>query len=87
MKRLKFGCKFPSKWLSFQSQSTAFGDMLLMFVMGTMFLVLPAFWMTALTWAGLHAGAIAQALINGTKDAQTAGSKGGGALIKAGGRK
>lgn len=24
MKRLKFGCKFPSKWLSFQSQSTAF---------------------------------------------------------------
>ncbi|EPB8060360.1 conjugal transfer protein TraG N-terminal domain-containing protein, partial [Pseudomonas aeruginosa] len=59
----------------------------LMFVMGTMFLVLPAFWMTALTWAGLHAGAIAQALINGTKDAQTAGSKGGGALIKAGGRK
>ena len=22
MKRLKFGCKFPSKWLSFQSQST-----------------------------------------------------------------
>ena len=23
MKRLKFGCKFPSKWLSFQSQSTA----------------------------------------------------------------
>lgn len=22
MKWLKFGCKFPSKWLSFQSQST-----------------------------------------------------------------
>ena len=24
MKRLKFGCKFPSKWLSFQSQSTPY---------------------------------------------------------------
>ena len=67
--------------------NNAFGDMLLNFVMATMFLVLPAFWMTALTWAGFHAGAIAQALINGTKDAQTAGSKGGGALMKAVGRK
>jgi hypothetical protein len=26
MKRLKFGCKFPSKWLSFQSQSTREGS-------------------------------------------------------------
>lgn len=26
MKRLKFGCKFPSKWLSFQSQSTDYRD-------------------------------------------------------------
>ena len=25
MKWLKFGCKFPSKWLSFQSQSTVIG--------------------------------------------------------------
>ena len=35
MKRLKFGCKFPSKWLSFQSQSTP-GDLriFLTFVMG-----------------------------------------------------
>jgi transposase InsO family protein len=24
MKWLKFGCKFPSKWLSFQSQSTEY---------------------------------------------------------------
>ncbi|MEL7551419.1 conjugal transfer protein TraG N-terminal domain-containing protein [Pseudomonas protegens] len=67
--------------------NNAFGDMLLNFVMATMFLVLPAFWMTALTWAGFHAGAIAQALVNSTKDAQTAGGKGGGAGMKLASRK
>nr|WP_239424673.1 hypothetical protein [Pseudomonas aeruginosa] len=30
--------------------NNAFGDMLLMFVMGTMFIVLPTFWIMALAW-------------------------------------
>ncbi|WP_028622329.1 conjugal transfer protein TraG N-terminal domain-containing protein [Pseudomonas sp. Ant30-3] len=61
--------------------NNALGDLLLNFVMGTMFLVLPAFWMTALGWAGFQAGAITQALVNGSKDAQTAGGKGGTSLM------
>jgi len=32
--------------------NNAFGDMLLMFVTGTMFIVLPTFWIMALAWAG-----------------------------------
>jgi hypothetical protein len=39
--------------------NNAFGDMLLNFVMGTMFIVLPTFWIGALTWAGIRAGTIA----------------------------
>jgi hypothetical protein len=60
--------------------NNAFGDMLLNFVMAAMFLVLPTFWITALTWAGFHAGAIAQAFVNGTKDAGNAGGKGPGVI-------
>ncbi|MFJ5483629.1 conjugal transfer protein TraG N-terminal domain-containing protein [Pectobacterium actinidiae] len=67
--------------------NNAFGDMLLSFVMATMFLILPAFWMSALAWAGFQAGAIAQALVNGSKDAQTAGGKGSGTLMKAAAKK
>jgi len=54
----------------------AFGDMLLNFVMATMFLVLPTFWVGALSWAGLHIGQLVQGLSNGSKDAGNAGSKG-----------
>ncbi|MGE6688932.1 conjugal transfer protein TraG N-terminal domain-containing protein [Stutzerimonas stutzeri] len=63
--------------------NNTFGDMIVSFVMATMFLVLPAFWMTALTWAGVSAGGIAQNLVNGSKDAQTAGGKGSDAVMKA----
>ncbi len=38
--------------------NNAFGDMLLMFVTGTMFLVLPTFWVAALGWVGVKAGVI-----------------------------
>jgi len=63
--------------------NNAFGDMLLNFVMGAMFIVLPTFWITALTWAGVRSGGVAQNLINGSKDAQTAGGKGSGILMNA----
>lgn len=36
--------------------NNAFGDMLLNYVLATMFLVLPAFWVTALAWTGIRAG-------------------------------
>ncbi|GLU39213.1 conjugal transfer protein TraG N-terminal domain-containing protein [Pseudomonas sp. NBRC 100443] len=62
--------------------NNAFGDLLISFVMATMFLVLPTLWVTALGWAGVRAGGIAQNLMSGTKDAQAAGGKGAGTLVK-----
>src|SRR3546814_13021137 len=35
--------------------NNSFGDMLLNFVMATMFLILPTFWIPALAWAGVRA--------------------------------
>jgi len=63
--------------------NNAFGDLLLNFVLGTMFLVLPVFWVTALGWAGARAGNVLQGLSNGTRDAGQAGGKGSGMLISA----
>jgi UDP-N-acetylglucosamine--dolichyl-phosphate N-acetylglucosaminephosphotransferase len=60
--------------------NNAFGDMLLNFVMATMFIVLPGFWVTALAWAGVRAGNVLQGLSEGTKSAGQAGSKGTGML-------
>jgi hypothetical protein len=48
-----------------------------------MFLVLPAFWVSALAWAGIHAGGALQGLVMGTDGARAAGSTGSGTLIKA----
>jgi len=67
--------------------NNTFGDLLLNFVLGTMFLVLPAFWMTAMTWTGFNAGALSQAFVNGSKEAQTAGGKGGAAAMSMAGKK
>lgn len=56
--------------------NNAFGDMIVSFVMAMMFLVLPTFWMTALTWAGVRAGSIANSLSEGSKGTANAGGKG-----------
>jgi len=56
--------------------NNAFGDMLLNYVMATMFIVLPMFWVAALGWVGVNAGAVIQGLSTGTRGAQSAGSKG-----------
>lgn len=58
-------------------------DMLLNYVMAAMFIVLPAFWMSALGWAGVSAGKALDGLVTGTKAAQASGSKGAD-TIKAG---
>lgn len=56
--------------------NNAFGDMLLNFVMATMFLVLPTFWVAALGWAGVKAGVVAQNLATGSKDAKDSTASG-----------
>ncbi|KMK81804.1 conjugal transfer protein TraG N-terminal domain-containing protein [Pectobacterium brasiliense] len=59
-----------------------FGDMLLNFVMGSMFIVLPTFWIMALAWAGIRTGNVLQGLAGATSDAKTAGGKGGDMALK-----
>ncbi len=56
--------------------NNAFGDMLLNFVMATMFIVLPTFWVAALAWAGIRAGNLVGGLSEATKGSAGAGSKG-----------
>jgi hypothetical protein len=63
--------------------NNAFGDLLLDFVMGMMFIVLPAFWVATLGWAGVRAGNVAQMLTAGTDGAKSAGGKGADAAMKA----
>jgi hypothetical protein len=63
--------------------NNTFGDLLINFVLGAMFLVLPAFWVSALAWAGIHAGGALQGLVMGTEGARAAGSTGSGTLIRA----
>jgi hypothetical protein len=62
--------------------NNTFGDMLLNFVMASMFIVLPTFWVAALGWVGVRVGATIQALGAGTKEAQAAGGKGAGLAMK-----
>ena len=56
--------------------NNAFGDMLLNFVTGTTFLVLPTFWVAALGWVGIKAGVIAQNLAVGSKEARDSAGAG-----------
>ncbi|MNF08615.1 hypothetical protein D3C80_2090770 [compost metagenome] len=44
--------------------------MIVNFVMATMFIVLPTFWVAALGWVGVQAGVIAQNLAVGSKEAK-----------------
>ncbi|WP_417696742.1 conjugal transfer protein TraG N-terminal domain-containing protein [Pseudomonas sp.] len=62
--------------------NNSFGDMLLNYVMATMFIVLPGLWITTLTWAGVRAGGVLQGFNDGTKQAGDAGSKGSGAAYR-----
>ena len=63
--------------------NNAFGDMLLNFVMAAMFIVLPTFWMVAISWAGIRTGNFLQGLAGGTADAKNAGGKGTGVALSA----
>jgi hypothetical protein len=63
--------------------NNAFGDMLLNFVMATMFIVLPGFWVAALGWVGVRAGNVLNALTVATGDAKAAGGSGSRVAISA----
>ncbi|MFJ2456536.1 conjugal transfer protein TraG N-terminal domain-containing protein [Pseudomonas protegens] len=63
--------------------NTATQDAILNFVMGAMFLILPAFWVGALAWAGISVGKAISGLEQGTKDVKTAGAQVGGEVKKA----
>jgi hypothetical protein len=63
--------------------NNAFGDMLLNFVMGARFIVLPAFWVSALAWAGFRVGNMLSGLNSGTVQARNAGSTGADFIVKA----
>ncbi|MFJ5299187.1 conjugal transfer protein TraG N-terminal domain-containing protein [Pseudomonas sp. NPDC088368] len=57
------------------------GDLLLDFVIGTMFIALPSFWVVALGWSGMKFGLLVSGLTAGTSTAQEAGGKGTGNLL------
>ncbi|EDX3008404.1 family 16 glycosylhydrolase [Salmonella enterica] len=57
-------------------------DVIINLVMGSMFLVLPTFWLGAMTWAGVRVGvAVNGALTGGVKVAQDSGGKAGRKLL------
>lgn len=57
--------------------NNSFGDMLLNYVMATMFVVLPSIWVASLTWTGLHVGSLLRGLSDSTTEAKSAGRSGG----------
>lgn len=58
-------------------------DMVMNFVMGTMFIVLPTLWVGALSWAGVRVGDLASAMKSGVQDAQKTGGSAGEAASNA----
>ncbi|TFA85141.1 TraG-like protein [Pseudomonas sp. LAIL14HWK12:I2] len=60
--------------------NNSFGDMLLNYVMGTLFIVLPAFWVTSLAWVGVRTGNLLHGLTDSSKAAGQAGSEGSGMI-------
>jgi len=61
--------------------NNTFGDGILqVFVLATMFLILPTLWTIALGWAGIHVGGFLEGLSRGTRSVEAAGSKGPGTV-------
>ncbi|MBW1007858.1 conjugal transfer protein TraG N-terminal domain-containing protein, partial [Pseudomonas aeruginosa] len=57
--------------------NTATQDAILNFVMGSMFIVLPLLWMTAIGWSGIQTGSVLNGLSRGTEGVQAAGKEAG----------
>jgi len=58
--------------------NTATQDTILNFVMGAMFLILPAFWIAAIGWAGVKASGALDGLASATRDVKKSGENAGG---------
>ena len=56
---------------------TATQDAILNFVMGSMFVILPTLWITAVGWSGMKVGTVLSDLSNGTRGVEQAGAQGG----------
>ncbi|PHM40129.1 conjugal transfer protein TraG [Xenorhabdus miraniensis] len=70
-----------SRWNMIGIQNTS-DDIIINFVMGTMFLVLPAVWMGALSWAGIKiGGTLENGMQKGTTESKQAGGKAGEAAV------
>jgi hypothetical protein len=71
-----YGWESPhSNFSPLMGLNNAFGDMLLNFVMATMFIVMPLLWVASLGWAGVQAGALLSGLTKGSSGAEAAGGK------------
>jgi hypothetical protein len=78
-----YGASSPHSTLNpLMGMNNTQADMLLNYVMGALFIILPAFWMTALAFAGVKAGATLQGMSDGTSGAQQQGGKGKDAIKK-----
>ncbi|HDJ1449737.1 TPA: conjugal transfer protein TraG N-terminal domain-containing protein [Serratia rubidaea] len=78
-----YGSDTHSRWnvAGFQNSSD---DLIMNIVMGGMFLVLPAVWLGALSWAGVSVGqSVGAAISTGTQDSKAAGSQLGSAASSA----
>ena len=76
-----YGASSPHSTLNpLMGMNNTQADMLLNYVMGALFIILPAFWMTALAFAGVKAGATLQGMSDGTSGAQQQGGKGKDAI-------
>ncbi|MCY1360228.1 hypothetical protein D9M68_436520 [compost metagenome] len=64
--------------------NNAFGDLLLNFVMGTMFIMMLSLRVAALGWAGIKVGNTVQLMTMGSVGAKSAGGQGFGTLFKGG---
>ncbi|MDG2961705.1 conjugal transfer protein TraG N-terminal domain-containing protein [Exercitatus varius] len=53
-------------------------DIIVNFVMGSLFIVLPAVWMGAMSWAGVSVGGLVSALVSGSESSQKGGGSAGG---------
>ncbi|NCG54051.1 conjugal transfer protein TraG N-terminal domain-containing protein [Serratia fonticola] len=72
-----YGGAAHSSWNMAGIQNTQ-DDLIVMFVMGTMFVVLPAFWIAALGWTGVSIGHVLGTLAaDGASKAQQGGGKAG----------
>jgi hypothetical protein len=56
--------------------NNSFGDMLLNYVMATLFIVLPGFWVVSLAWVGVNVGSALNGLNDATTEARNAGRRG-----------